>query len=502
MSEPVLQMQKINKSFYGVKVLNDVSFCLNPGEVHVLMGENGAGKSTLMKILAGIYEKDNGVILLKNRKIDFSKPSDAMNAGISMIHQELMPIPHMAVAENIFLGREPVTKFRILDRKTLEKKTLDLFETIHINLNPWSLMSELSVAEQQMVEIAKAVSFQSDIVIMDEPTSAITEKEVNNLFRIIRHITSKGVGIIYISHKIDEIFEIGDRITVLRDGEYVDTCQIEGLSSSRLISMMVGREIKNIFPKIECPIGKTIFEIQGLSLHGYFKNVSFKVKEGEILGISGLMGAGRTEVVETIFGIRKKTAGKIFIKGNQIIINNPADAISQGLSIIPEDRKEVGLVLKLSVARNLTLTTLRDYSLKGIVMQKQKEDKIVDEQIRKLTIKTLGGYQLVSNLSGGNQQKVVIGKWLLNQPEVLIMDEPTRGVDVGAKAEIHKLICELACQGKAIILISSELPEIIGMCDRTLVMHEGKITGELDRKDFSQETIMHFATGQVMEEKK
>jgi len=496
----ILNMINISKSFPGVKALDNVNFQLIPGEVHILMGENGAGKSTLMKILAGIYETDSGEILLRNESVHFQKPSDSIQAGISMIHQELMPIPYLSVAENIFLGREPVTRFRTVNKMILEKQTLELFDEMGINLNPWSLMVELSVAEMQMVEIAKAISSQSDIIIMDEPTSAISDKEVDTLFRIIRHLKTSGVGIIYISHKMDEVFEIGDRITVFRDGKYIETCFINDLDRSRLISLMVGREIKEIFPKTECPIGETILEVKDLSLTGCFENISFNVRKGEILGLSGLMGAGRTEVVETLFAIRKKNKGTIFKNGKNITINSPSDAITNGLAIVSEDRKEVGLVLKLSVGKNITLTTLRDYTSLGQIMKKNKEEQVILDQIDKLTIKTPGADQLVSNLSGGNQQKVVIGKWLLNKPDILIMDEPTRGIDVGAKAEIHKLICKLACQGKAIILISSELPEIIGMCDRVLVMHEGKITGELDREHFDQEKIMHFATGQTNKE--
>ena len=500
MDNPLLEMQNICKSFPGVKALQDVRFQLLPGEVHVLMGENGAGKSTLMKIVAGIYEKDEGSIRLKGREVHFSNPSDAIQSGISMIHQELMPIPYLSVAENIFLGREPLTLFRTIDKKKLEKQTLELFEYIDVDINPRSLMADLSVAEMQMVEIARATSCNSDIIIMDEPTSAITDQEVENLFRIIRQLKSTGVGIIYISHKMDEIFEIGDRITVFRDGEYVETCLMKGLDRSRLISMMVGREMTEIFPKTECEISETILEVEHLKLKGCFDDISFSLKKGEILGLAGLMGAGRTEIVETLFGIRKKEKGRIYKNGCEIQIKNPADAIRNGLAIVSEDRKEVGLVLKMSVGSNLTLTTLRDYTRWGQVMKISREKAVIREQIKKLTIKTPGEDQLVSTLSGGNQQKVVIGKWLLNQPDILIMDEPTRGIDVAAKAEIHKLICRLACQGKAIILISSELPEIIGMCDRVLVMHEGRLTGEVDRKDFCQEGIMHLATGQCEEE--
>ncbi|MCF7941878.1 MAG: sugar ABC transporter ATP-binding protein [Spirochaetia bacterium] len=493
-------MEGVSKSFPGVKALKDVTFTLNRGEVHVLMGENGAGKSTLMKVLAGLYNRDAGRILLNGHDVAFHSPSEAIAAGISMIHQELMPIPHLTVAENIYLGREPVTFLRTIDRRKLEAMTRELFERLHLNIDPWSIMKDLSVAEMQMVEIAKATSWNSDIIIMDEPTSAITDQEVENLFRIIRQLKNEGSGIIYISHKMDEIFEIGDIITVFRDGEYVQTCPIKGLERSRLISMMVGREIQDIFPKTECAIADTILEVKDLTLPGIFEKLSFQLHRGEILGIAGLMGAGRTELVETLFGIRKKSEGRIIKDGKAIIITSPSDAIANGFAIVSEDRKDVGLVLKMSVGRNLTLTTLKNYTFWGQFMQEKREHVSIQDQIRRLSIKTAGEGQQVSTLSGGNQQKVVIGKWLLSNPDILIMDEPTRGIDVAAKAEIHKMICSLACEGKGIILISSELPEIIGMSDRVLVMHEGQITGELGRNDFTQECIMHMATGQCLED--
>ncbi len=500
MTDPILEMIGINKTFPGVKALEDVDLSVYPGEVHVLMGENGAGKSTLMKIIAGIKEKDSGDMFLKGKEVHFTTPSDSIENGISMIHQELMPIPFLSVAENIFLGREPVHPlFRNLDRRKLEEDTRDLCRKICIELDPWTLLKDLSVGEMQMVEIAKAISVNSDIIIMDEPTSAITDHEVERLFSLIRNLKEQNVAIIYISHKMDEIYQIGDRITILRDGKLVKSCLLSELSRPALISYMVGREISDIFPKTECPIGDVILDVKNLSLENVFENISFHAKKGEILGFAGLMGAGRTEVVETVFGIRRKSTGKIFINNREILIKSPADAIKNRMAIVSEDRKEVGLVLKMSVGQNLTLSTLKNYSVLNRI-QKDKEKKAVQSQIDSMGIKAFSHGQCVKNLSGGNQQKVVIGKWMLSKPEILIMDEPTRGIDVAAKAEIHKLISSLAAEGKTIILISSELPEIIGMCDRVLVMHEGKITGELERKDFSQEKIMCLATGQNLED--
>lgn len=495
--KPILELNNISKSFPGVKALQDVNFSLLPGEVHVLMGENGAGKSTLMKIIAGIYERDSGEMLLRGEDVHFSKPSDSIKHGISMIHQELMPVPYLSIAENIFIGREPVKKpFNLINKKELEKQTKDLIAQICMDLNPWTLLRDLSVSEMQMVEIAKAISINSDIVIMDEPTSAITESEVDRLFFIIKKLKEQNVGIIYISHKMDEIFKIGDRITVLRDGKYIETCSVDGLSRSRLISLMVGRDIENIFPKTDCEIGEVKLSVRNLTVKDTFENVSFEARKGEILGFAGLMGAGRTEVVETVFGIRKKDSGSIFIDGKEVEIKSPSEAIRNGMGIISEDRKISGLVLKMSVGKNLTLATLKKYSFAGFFISRKEESVHIISQIKNLLIKTPSSEQCVNNLSGGNQQKVVIGKWMLGEPQILIMDEPTRGIDVAAKAEIHKLISSLAGAGKTIILISSELPEIIGMCDRVMVMHDGKITGELDRKDFSQERIMHFATNQ------
>ncbi len=497
--ETVLELRDISKSFPGVQALSNVRFDLKRGEVHVLMGENGAGKSTLMKILAGIYTADEGEIVFEDETVQISTPRDAIQLGISMIHQELNPIPYMTVGENIFVGREPKKyRFGIVDKKKLYDQAKQVFDQNNMNIEARREMRSLRVAEAQMVEIAKATSHRSSIIIMDEPTSAITDAEVEKLFQIIEHLTSRGVSIIYISHKMDEIFRIADRITVLRDGEYIGTYDKEMISRTELISAMVGREIKNIFPKNEVEIGETLLEVRDLSIEGLFSPVSFSVRRGEILGIAGLMGAGRTEVVETLFGIRKKDTGSVLLDGEEIEIDSPEDAIRNGLAIITEDRKAVGLNLKGTVKENITMVKLKSYCTAGVI-KKRLEAKKAEEKIGQLKIKTPSKNQISENLSGGNQQKVVVAKWLLAEPRVLIMDEPTRGIDVGAKAEIHKLISDLAAEGKAVIMISSELPEIIGMSNRAVVMHEGRVTGCVERADMNQETIMRLATGHTEE---
>jgi inositol transport system ATP-binding protein len=491
-----LLMENISKSFPGVKALDDVSFELKKGEVHALMGENGAGKSTLMKILIGLYHQDSGNICVNGKEVKIHSPKDSLNCGISMIHQELNPVPAMSIAENIFLGREP-RLFKvggIVNKKQMNKNTVEFFKTLGLDFNPKRIMMDLSVAETQMVEIAKAISYNSDIIIMDEPTSAITDKEIEKLFNMIALLKSKGVSIIYISHKLEEIFKIADRITVLRDGTYVGTKSIDEVDKNILISMMVGREINNIFPKEAVHAGDVVLSVKGLTKKGMFENISFELKAGEILGIAGLMGAGRTELVETIFGIRKLDKGEIYINGEKTKIKSPRDAIRQGLAIVSEDRKRAGLNLKASVKENITLVRLKEFSRLGII-KKHKEIRSVDESIRKISIKTPSRNQIVTFLSGGNQQKVIIAKWLLVSPEIFILDEPTRGIDVGAKSEIHALITALAKEGKAVIMISSELPEVMGMSDRVIILHEGKITGELKRHEFDQKKIMNFAMG-------
>jgi inositol transport system ATP-binding protein len=493
---PVLKMEGISKSFSGVIALADVKLEVARGEVHALMGENGAGKSTLMKILSGLVYKDDGAIFLDGKPVDIKSPKTALELGISMIHQELNPVRAMTVSENIFLGKEPCYPFtNVVDRKKQRDLTFALFRGMDISINPDKKMSDLSVAEMQLVEIVKAVSCDSRIIIMDEPTSAITGREVAKLFEIIRGLKSKGIAIIYISHKMDEIFRISDTITVLRDGRYIETRPAKELGHDTLVKLMVGRKISELFPKINSAKGEIAFEAQSLMKRGLFENISFKVRKGEVFGIAGLMGAGRTDVMETVFGLRRADGGSVKINGREVRIQSPADAIGHRIALISEDRQMKGLNLKASVRDNITLASLQNFSRFGQLLQFKQENLAADAEIEKLRIKTRNRNQIVKTLSGGNQQKVVLAKWLLNDPEIIILDEPTRGIDIGAKAEIYKIIARLVEQGKTIIMISSELEEILGLCDRVIVLYHGKVTAEFERSAFNQEDIIKAAMG-------
>jgi inositol transport system ATP-binding protein len=492
--EYILEMENITKAFPGVVALNNVVLKVRKGTVHALMGENGAGKSTLMKILIGIYTPDSGTITYKNEKVTIASTNIALNMGISMIHQELSPIPYMTVAENIFLGREPVNRYGLINKKKMVENTKALFAKLELHINPNSLMKELSIANTQMVEIAKAISYDSSLIIMDEPTSAITEKEVDHLFKIIRSLKEDGVSIIYITHKMDEVFKISDDITVFRDGFHIQTIPAAETNKEGLISMMVGRELSNIFPKEDAEIGDVILSVRNITRKGKFQNVSFDLHRGEILGFAGLMGAGRTEVMECIFGIEKYEEGEIYINNNKVDIKTPQDSIKQGMALLTEDRKLTGILSVLSVKDNMVLASIDKYR-KGIFLNKKEINFICEKEKDKLEIKTPSIEQIIKLLSGGNQQKVLISRWLLTSPEILILDEPTRGIDVGAKAEIHRLMSKLAQEGKAIMMISSELPEVLGMSDRVIVMHEGRISGEFLRGDVDQAKIMQCATG-------
>ncbi len=493
---PALKMEGISKSFSGVKALDDVRLEVARGEVHAVMGENGAGKSTLMKILSGLVQKDAGRIYLAGKPVDIKTPKAALDLGISMIHQELNPVRAMTVSENIFLGKEPVYPFtNVVNRKKQRILTAALFRGMDVSVSPGKKMSDLSVAEMQLVEIVKAVSYNSRIIIMDEPTSAITGREVAKLFEIIRGLKAKGIAIIYISHKMDEIFRISDTITVLRDGRYIETRPAKDLDHDTLVKLMVGRKISELFPKINSMKGGVAFEAEGLTKTGLFENISFKVRKGEVFGIAGLMGAGRTDVMETVFGLRRANAGSVKINGRAVRIHSPADAIRHRIALITEDRQLKGLNLKASVRDNITLASLKKFSRFGQLLQFKQENQAADAEIEKLRIKTRHRGQIVKTLSGGNQQKVVLAKWLLNKPEIIILDEPTRGIDIGAKAEIYKIIAQLAEQGRAIIMISSELEEILGLCDRVIVLSHGKITAEFERGAFDQEEIIKAAMG-------
>ena len=489
-------MEGITKSFSGVMALHNVKLEVARGEVHAVMGENGAGKSTLMKILSGLVQQDRGGIYLDGKPVDIKTPRAALDLGISMIHQELNPVRAMTVSENIFLGKEPCYRFTgVVNRRRQRELTRALFREMEVNLNPDRKMAGLAVAEMQLVEIVKAVSYHARIIIMDEPTSAISGREVAKLFEIIRNLKARGMAIIYISHKMDEIFRISDTITVLRDGEYIETRPARELDHDALVKLMVGRKISELFPSLSSVKGEVSFEVEGLSKRGVFENISFKVRKGEVFGIAGLMGAGRTDVAETIFGLRRADAGGVKINGREVRLQSPADAIRHRLALITEDRQMKGLNLKASVRDNITLASLKNFSRFGQLLQFPKENRAADAEIEKLRIKTRHRSQIVKTLSGGNQQKVVLAKWLLNDPEIIILDEPTRGIDIGAKAEIYKIIARLAEQGRTIIMISSELEEILGLCDRVMVLYHGKITAEFERRAFNPEDIIKAAMG-------
>ena len=489
----VLEMKGIVKSFSGQTVLHSVDFEVMEGEVHALIGENGAGKSTLMKILMGEFPYDKGEILLRSAPVGIASPAAALNLGIAMIHQELSPVPDMNIAENIFLGREP-NRFGILNTRRQENQTAELLSSLGLSFDPRMKMRALSVAATQLVETAKAISYNSRILIMDEPTSAINEAEVRKLFDMIRLLRSRGVAVIYISHKIDELFEIADRATILRDGHRVAGRQMSELTRQQLISLMVGRELTEVFPKVNATVGDVVMTVRGLTRRNEFRDVSFDLHAGEILGIGGLMGAGRTEIVSTIFGERRPDAGEVRVRGRALGAGSTREAVQRRIAFVPEDRKNLGLNLTGSVGDNLSIVVEGRLSNAGMV-RKRIVEKAVDRMIATLSIKVESRNQRVGTLSGGNQQKVVLGKWLLSEPDVVILDEPTRGIDVGAKAEIYRLIGQLAASGKAVLMISSEMPEIMGLCDRVIVLHDGALIGELSRAELSQENLMTLASG-------
>ena len=494
----LLRMDNIVKTFPGVKALRGVHLHVKQGEIHALMGENGAGKSTLVKCLAGIYTPTSGTITYDGKIRENYNTLQALRMGISMIHQELSPILHRPIMENIWLGREPRNRFGLIDHQKMYEMSKEVLQQIDITEDPRTLMVNLTVAKMQMTEIAKAVSYDSKLIIMDEPTSALTDKEIQQLFQIMRKLKEQGKSIIYISHKLEEVYEITDRVTVYRDGEYIGVEDTDKLPIDRMINMMVGRDVDELFPKVDCPIGDVKLEVKGLSHQKYFKDVSFSVRRGEILGIAGLIGAGRTEVIETIFGIKTKSAGQIYIDGKEVEIKTPKDAIAKHLAILTEDRRLSGIFPMLSVRLNMFIANVPKYLNRFRLLKDREIQKECDEYVKKIQIKTPSLVQRIENLSGGNQQKVLVARWLMTQPEILFLDEPTRGIDVGTKSEIHKLITQLAGEGKSIVMVSSELPEVMGMSDRIMVMHEGRVTGILENtKDLTQEELMNYATGNV-----
>jgi len=495
----ILEMLNISKSFPGVQALDDVTLRIRPGKVHALVGENGAGKSTLMKCLFGLYTPDKGQIILEGKTVSFKNPKDALTSGISMIHQELQPVPSRNVMENIWLGRFPkkkVSGLTVVDHKKMYDDTKKLMEQLRMDINPATLVSRLSVSQIQAVEIAKAVSYNAKIIIMDEPTSSLTEIEVENLFRIIRDLTARGVAIIYISHKIEEILEISDEVTIMRDGKRIGTWPKEELDINTIITKMVGRELTQRFPSRENKPGEVVMRVENLTSINpkSFKDVSFELRRGEVLGIGGLVGAQRTELVEAIFGLRSVAKGKVYIHGQEVKITHPFVAKQKGLALVTEERRATGIFPMLSVADNTLIASLDQHLKYRFVVNTKSGNKKVLASIEKLKIKTPSTKTQIQYLSGGNQQKVIFSRWLLTEPDILILDEPTRGIDVGAKYEIYTIIADLVKQGKSIIMISSEMPELLGMSDRIMVMCEGRVSGIVDGKNASQELIMRYAT--------
>lgn len=488
---PLLEMKHIHKRFAGVHALNDVSLTLYPGEVHALLGENGAGKSTLIKVLGGIYAADEGEIFIEGKKVDIRQVQDAQASGVAIIHQELVLVPHMTVAENIFLGREH-GHGHFISQKLMNEQAQALLDEHHVPIRAGALIKDLTIAQQQMVEIVKAISYQSRILVMDEPTSSIADKEVEFLFETMRRLTKKGVGIIYISHKMSELEEICDRVTVMRDGQYVGTQVVKETTKDALISMMVGRELTNYYTRQYQKPGEVILRCDHISDGNMVQDVSFELRRGEIIGFAGLVGAGRSETMKALFGLTKRTAGEVWLKGENVKITSPVDAMKHGIALVPENRKEEGLYKVQSMRFNTTIEVL-DQFIKGIRVNETTEVEITQKYIDMMSTKASSQLQKIGNLSGGNQQKVIIGRWLATHPDILILDEPTRGVDVGAKSEIYVIMNELVKNGMSIIMISSELPEIINMSDRIYVMSEGRVTGCLDHTEVTQEAVMQLA---------
>ncbi len=492
--EVILKMKDIDKSFIGVHALKQVSLELKKGEVHALIGENGAGKSTLMKVLTGIYSKDSGSITYEGKEVEYTNPRDAQDAGITIVHQELNMMNHLSVAQNIFIGRE-IMNGKLINDKKMSTEAKKLFEKLNINIDPDEVVGNLTIGKQQMCEIAKAILKDAKVIVFDEPTAALTETEIEELFKIIRNLRAKNMGIVYISHRLDEIKVITDRVTVMQDGEYVGTLNTKDCTKNEIINMMVGRVIYEE-PKVKSNVpdhAPNVLKVEHLNAGKMVKDVSFELKKGEIVGFSGLMGAGRTETARALFGADKKDSGTIFINGQKVTIKSPMDAVKAGIGYLSEDRKRYGIILDKTIAENSTMAYLEKF-MSGVFINKRRERNIAGEYVEKLKTKTPTVDTAVINLSGGNQQKVVVAKWLVRNCDILIFDEPTRGIDVGAKSEIYHLMNELAKEGKSIIMISSELTEILRMSDRIIVMCEGRKTGELSIEDATQETIMQAAT--------
>ena len=496
MPEYRLEMRDICKSFPGVKALDHAQLKLRPGTVHALMGENGAGKSTLMKCMFGIYRMDEGEVIYEGDKVQIRGPLDALNRGIAMVHQELQPIPERSIGENIYLGRYPLKGGVFVDHEKMYADAARVLKEVHLNFDPRAKLGTLSVSQMQLVEIAKAVSADCKVLILDEPTSSLTAAEVEALFTIVNELREKGVSIVYISHKMDEILRISDEVTIMRDGQYIGTWDAKELTTDFIITKMVGRELSNLYPPRENTPGEVVFEVKDFTSINprSFRNVNFDLRKGEILGVAGLVGAQRTELMEGLFGLRSHTTGSITYRGEPLNIRRPKDAIDSGIAMLTEDRRATGILGVLSIADNISIASLNQYLIGGIMLDDRKIEQLVQDNVAKMSIKAPSSKTLIQSLSGGNQQKVLIGRWLANDPDVLILDEPTRGIDVGAKYEIYCLIAELAAQGKSIIMISSEMAELIGMSDRIMVMCDGRVTGFIDGKAANQENIMALAT--------
>jgi len=489
-----IEMKGINKAFGGNAVLQDAGFVLTDGEIHALMGENGAGKSTLMKILTGVYTRDAGTVVVNGQEVVYKNPQEAEKAGIVFIHQELNVLFDLTVEENMFLGKEIHNRLCVCDKKAMRAEVRRILDLLGVKIDPTEKMDALSVGQQQMIEIAKALMVDAQVIIMDEPTAALSQSETVTLFKVVRSLREKGVSIVYISHRMEEIFELCDRITILRDGQYIGTRNIPETDMNEVVKMMIGREIGERYPERHVQQGEVVFEVKNLSCPGVFSDVNFSVRAGEVLGVAGLMGAGRTEIMQSIFGNMPHVTGQIFMNGNEIHNKTPRDAMNNGIGFITEDRKIEGLMLEESIMKNISIANLKRIS-RGGVLKASLEQEMVKTGIGNLHIKCTGAQHACGNLSGGNQQKVVFAKWIFTEPRLLILDEPTRGVDIGAKKEIYSIINDLAGEGVAIIMVSSELPEVLGMSDRIMVVHEGKIGGFIDKERANQENIMVLATG-------
>jgi ABC-type sugar transport system ATPase subunit len=488
----MLRALELRKDFGGLTVLHPTSIDFLPGEVHALMGENGAGKSTLMKIVAGLYRPDGGQVEWRERYAEFTSPHDALVAGIAMIHQELMPIPNLTVAENITLGTEPCSSFGLIDRPAQLARAKELLGELESDINPTRMMRTLTVAQTQVVEIAKALGRQADVILMDEPTAALSDHEVAALFRAITRLKARGVAIVYTTHKMDEVFRLADRISVLRDGRLVGTAPAAELNPAKLITMMVGRELADVFPVRHSPSDEILLEVSGLTREPAYRDISFKVRRGEVVALAGLMGAGRTEVVSAIYGLQPVTEGQIRLKGTPLTIRNPEDALAAGIGMVTEDRKGLGLIPAIGVGQNITLSALRDYS-RGPLVDHSAESAASETQMTEFAVKANSSSQPISQLSGGNQQKALLARCLLGGPDLIILDEPTRGIDIGAKAEIYALIHKLALAGKGILLVSSELPEVLSLAHRIVVLRRGSVSATLDAASTDQETVLRHA---------